>query len=423
MAVTWWIATLVAVAAFILPHGSALVFPDDDDEAPAAPAGELDRTDLGGRQSPPNYNSFKNRINWASELKGSGAGAYLEFSSFDVPSGFTANKKYYIAFGSPNYSYVSSSCGSKTKCRFLHHCPRGEIARSYLSFLDNSCPISRDFIGVCCPQSTGLTVTTTTRRPTTTKRPAARRCGTHDKTSIRIVGGQPADPGEYPWMAALLSETYEQVCGGVLISPQFILSAAHCLVGKRASDFTVRLGEYDFSINSTEKDYRVAQLFNHPNYNSKNQQNDISLIKLATKVRFTDDIRHICLPSPNMEIEGKMSWVIGFGVTCFACESSEQLLELSLPVWKQNECKENYLTRHRINLTNSQICAGYKDGKKDSCQGDSGGPLMMETVDGQWYSIGIVSFGLGCARPNAPGVYTRVSDYLSWIFTTVRNNN
>ena len=73
----------------------------------------------------------------------------------------------------------------------------------------------------------------------------------------------------------------------------------------------MRLGEYDFSINSTEKDYRVAQLFNHPNYNSKNQQNDISLIKLATKVRFTDDIRHICLPSPNMEIEGKMSWVIG----------------------------------------------------------------------------------------------------------------
>lgn len=55
-------------------------------------------------------------------------------------------------------------------------------------------------------------------------------------------------------------------------------------------------------------------------------------------------------------------------MTCFACESSEQLLELSLPVWKQNECKENYLTRHRINLTNSQICAGYKDGKKDSCQ-------------------------------------------------------
>ena len=131
----------------------------------------------------------------------------------------------------------------------------------------------------------------------------------------------------------------------------------------------------------------------------------------------------------------------GFGSICLGCEGSNKLLELSVPIWNQTECKAAYNAQF-VPLDDAQICAGFKEGQRDSCrvscvpfarrrstitrtsssssQGDSGGPLMLQNSREQWAVVGIVSFGRGCGRLNSPGIYTRVPDYVDWIMATVR---
>merc|ERR1712137_628817 len=128
--------------------------------------------------------------------------------------------------------------------------------------------------------------------------------------------------------------------GGVLITNQHILTAAHCVDNFKASDITVRLGEYDFDKKSfEERDFKVSNIYMHESYERKAYSNDIALLKLKSKVVFTDFIWPICLPPSNIALENQVASVTGWGTTSYSGTSSNVLLEVILPVWKQSECK------------------------------------------------------------------------------------
>ncbi|XP_050033995.2 uncharacterized protein [Dermacentor andersoni] len=240
-------------------------------------------------------------------------------------------------------------------------------------------------------------------------------CGLNFKT--RIVGGTIAKPDDWTWMAALLRKADDdQFCGGALISDRYVITAAHCTQGLRPQNITVRLGEYDFKQNTTSRlprDFNVSRIRQHPEFRKDTYQNDIALLRMSRRVRFSENIRPICLPkSPDESFLGKLATVVGWGTLSFGGPSSSILRQVSLPVWDNTECK----TKFTQAIPKIFLCAGTREGGQDACQGDSGGPLMVEGESTQWTLIGVVSWGIKCAEKGLPGVYTRITEFLGWIY-------
>jgi secreted trypsin-like serine protease len=229
----------------------------------------------------------------------------------------------------------------------------------------------------------------------------------------KITGGHPADPGEFPWIAALITrrDADGAFCGGVLITDRHVLSAAHCSNRIRVQDLFVRLGEYSFdAANETRtRDFRVEEIRQHIDFNMATYENDIAILKLLRPSLFNSYIWPICMPPVQDDFDGKSAIVIGWGTQFFGGPNSKVLMEVSLPIWKNEDCQQKYA--HKI--FDTVLCAG--TGGKDACQGDSGSPLMMQLPNRRWIVIGIVSWGVRCGEPNHPGIYTRVSQYIQWI--------
>ncbi|XP_073669818.1 transmembrane protease serine 9-like [Paramisgurnus dabryanus] len=164
----------------------------------------------------------------------------------------------------------------------------------------------------------------------------------------------------------------------------------------------------------------VSEIIKHPNFNRNTYDNDITLLHLSSPVVFTDYIKPVCLPAIDSTFyNGTSSWVTGWGniATGVPLPSPQTLQEVNVPVIGNRKCKCLF----NSDITNNMICAGLEQGGKDSCQGDSGGP-MVNKQGSVWIQSGIVSFGIGCALPDFPGVYTRVSQYQSWINQHITTN-
>uniref|UniRef100_A0A3B5LGX2 Peptidase S1 domain-containing protein n=1 Tax=Xiphophorus couchianus TaxID=32473 RepID=A0A3B5LGX2_9TELE len=216
-------------------------------------------------------------------------------------------------------------------------------------------------------------------------------------TNTRIIGGLDAYLGTWPWQASLHQNGFA-FCGGSLISHQWVDKAYYIFYLTLPHPHRVNL--------------RLAQIICHPAYDSETFNNDICLLRLSKPVKFTKYIQPICLASETSDIhDGKKAWVTGFGVTATG-SSSNKLKEVDVPIIGRKRCRCYY--KQSASITDNMICAGYFDGRKDSCQGDSGGPLMIKKGR-KWVQAGIVSMGEGCALPLSPGVYTRVSQYETWI--------
>ncbi|CAB1312996.1 unnamed protein product [Coregonus sp. 'balchen'] len=193
------------------------------------------------------------------------------------------------------------------------------------------------------------------------------------------------------------------------------MSAAHCFSSSSPNGWSIILGRQNQQgSNPNEVSTTVAEIVIHPAYNGSTKDNDIALLKLSSPVNFTDYIFPVCLAASDSVFHSDTeSWVTGWGDANegHPLPPPQTLQEVEVPVVGNTQC--NCLNGVG-SITDNMLCAGVLEGGKDSCQGDSGGPMVVKQ-NSVWVQSGVVSWGNGCARPNLPGVYTRVSRYQSWI--------
>ncbi|XP_040158699.1 uncharacterized protein LOC120897712 [Anopheles arabiensis] len=254
-------------------------------------------------------------------------------------------------------------------------------------------------------------------------------CGYSTVQHNRVVGGVPAELNGWPWMALVgYKNTLGEVsfkCGGSLITKRHVLTAAHCI---RRDLSSVRLGEHDTSTDAETKhiDVPVVRYESHPSYDKKDGHTDLAVLYMEFEVQFSDAIKPICLPLSetirSKNFIGYTPFVAGWGRTQEGGKSANVLQELQIPIIANDECRTLYDKIGKVfsqkQFDNAVMCAGVIEGGKDSCQGDSGGPLMLPQRFGtefHYYQVGIVSYGIGCARAEVPGVYTRVASFVDWI--------
>nr|XP_003705466.1 PREDICTED: trypsin-7-like [Megachile rotundata] len=222
----------------------------------------------------------------------------------------------------------------------------------------------------------------------------------------RIVGGQPVSIDEHPYQVSVRFNN-RHVCGGAIISEEWIITAAHCVRSPIVRLFSIKAGTSDIREDGIVVVAR--DVISHEYYTRRSADYDIALIRLEKPLVYSSRVRPILLaPIADHYIAGSKAVVTGWGVLRSHGSLANQLRKVEVPLVSNVECSELYVTRP---ITPRMICAGYVNlGGKDACQGDSGGPLVQYDK-----LIGIVSWGFGCARPSYPGVYTRVTALRSWI--------
>lgn len=237
-------------------------------------------------------------------------------------------------------------------------------------------------------------------------------------TSPKVVGGQQATRGDYPWMTALVmrgqTPIQGQFCGGALIHPQWVLSAAHCVEGMSAASLDVLVGGYDLKVAGDGTRVAVSQIVIHPRFSTVKGAlvNDFALLKLSRPVTgvpvlpLVDAVSQI---APGTRVRG-----MGWGTTSEGGRSSSILLEVDMNLVSVAEASQVY-----PGLSDAHLAAGVPGGGRDTCQGDSGGPLVISDGQGGWRHAGTVSFGDGCGRDGTPGIYGNTLNQRSWILQQI----
>ncbi|XP_040281669.1 transmembrane protease serine 4-like [Bufo bufo] len=235
-------------------------------------------------------------------------------------------------------------------------------------------------------------------------------CGAnHEKQ--RIIGGQDTTIEHSPWQVSL-QYSGQHSCGGSILTPRIILSAAHCFQKKeqQVDKWRVQSG---VSVLSYLFAPEVSEIFIHSLYSLDRKLYDIAILKLKKDLKFSASIQPICLPGYDINLPDNAPFqVTGWGYTVEGGGSlSSTLQKVNLNLVSSNICNIQYFGQIQIDM----LCAGEIEGGRDTCQGDSGGPLVYLGESSSWEQVGIVSWGDGCGRPNKAGVYTRVQSFLPWI--------
>ncbi|XP_036756252.2 granzyme K [Manis pentadactyla] len=231
--------------------------------------------------------------------------------------------------------------------------------------------------------------------------------------NMEIIGGKEVSPHSRPFMASI-QYSGEHMCGGVLIHPQWVLTAAHCHPGSaKGQSSKVVLGAHSLSKNEASKQIlEVKKFIQFSRLKSDLESDDIMLVKLHTAAKLNKHVQLLHPSSKNDIRAGTKCKVIGWGNTDPEFLSpSDTLREVTVTVVNRKLCNSQSYYNHNPVITKDMVCAGDNKGKKDSCQGDSGGPLICK---GAFYAL--VSGGHKCGDAKKPGIYTLLTKkYQAWI--------
>ncbi|KAI4460011.1 eg:bacr7a4.3 protein-related [Holotrichia oblita] len=333
----------------------------------------------------------------------------------------------------PEGEVCITDSGKKGKCLLIENC-----STALTLVRDNGrpkiCSFQRNTPIVCCENVISRTLSVATRKCVEYKRSkssARQKRSINDEISdIFGIGGQDAKPSEFPHMAILgygNSTDTKWLCGGSLISENFVLTAAHCIYSQYGNVSIVKLGLHQISkTNAFIQLFRVKNAYQHPEYNPLENYHDIALIELDHSANINSDVKPACLhiskQLPNNSFTGT-----GWGATELYGDNSDILQRVNLSYVSYNNCASFYKGQKKLPkgiIDDWQICADGGGAKADTCQGDSGGPIQLlrdeNEKDSLYTIIGITSFGLKCAI--VPAIYTRISYYISWIESIVWPN-
>ncbi|KAK7482293.1 hypothetical protein BaRGS_00026421, partial [Batillaria attramentaria] len=247
----------------------------------------------------------------------------------------------------------------------------------------------------------------------------------------KIVGGDMAQHGMYPWQVGIQKiyniyangdKLVGHWCGGTIINRHWILSAAHCFKTLAKSRVMIKVGDHGQKEDDEgEQKFEVEELIMHAGYDRDSHDNDIALLKVKSAdgqgIKFNDYTQPACLPAAGtIYTSGLQCHISGWGETGSGYPNI--LRAAKVPLQPFSTCMYLY----KGGLTRRMLCAGYLEGGVDTCQGDSGGPLVCE-LNGAYTLLGVTSWGFDCAKPNAPGVYARVTEFISWIEDNIRRHS
>lgn len=237
------------------------------------------------------------------------------------------------------------------------------------------------------------------------------------KFTPKIVGGQNAVQGEFPFIVSLRSASYGHFCGGSLVAPNWVLTAAHCVKGGSVDE--VWIGLLNQNDQAGVEKMKAIKIVAHQGYDSSSMENDFALIQLDKNSSYKPislNEKELLVMNANSQI---MVTTAGWGALREGSYGLPSALQkVDIPLVSQADCNDK--TAYNGDIKDTMLCAGYKQGGKDSCQGDSGGPLVMRDTTGENILVGVVSWGEGCARANKYGVYAKVSSAISWVKATAQ---
>ncbi|XP_064479513.1 chymotrypsinogen A-like [Ornithodoros turicata] len=247
----------------------------------------------------------------------------------------------------------------------------------------------------------------------------------------RIVAGEEARPGSWPWQVSLQAAGIEPMgheCGGSLINSEWVVTAQHCTDGTKASEMIVKAGCHDLTAREdTVQTRKVSKIIRHPAYFAHSKDSDISLIKLRTPVNFTDHVQPICLPKNMFSVPaiGSKCYTTGWGLTKGTGHWT-RLKQTPVVIMPFESCDTEAIASYGKTRRRS-ICGTAPNGVAGACSGDSGGPLVCQNQHGTWTLHGVSSLVTTnsviealCGMGDHP-VWVRVSAFLSWIQDAVRS--